>query len=607
MSQQYLYFTLGPVQGFVGQARRTRDFWAGSFLLSWLTARAIKSVLDAGGEIVMPSVANDTLLARVCAAGGDGPSVGSLPNNFIASVPQSFDGNIVTEAVQKAWQSLADAVWIKDSLDEAGVSKELWDKQITSFWEIAWVHSGSNDAGVLAQRKNWRSYMPPESLGDKCTMMGEWQELSGATRPNPGQQRKFWSNIKKIAGISDVEMRENERLCAIAYVKRRFVHAWQELEGHTGWKLPTSVPSTSYMAAVHWLEQLIAAEPSEEATLAFCKKASSGERLTRIACISETLKHHGAAHLKKLADVDGRALFESDRKEDDSVNAARKAMLDTVPKLAAPLSPFYAILLMDGDNLGKTKEALGDATKLSEALALFTKEVPDIVKRNNGFLIYAGGDDVLAILPLEDAMDCALECRNAYMEIFRDKNVEAGCYSISAAIEYAHMKLPLTMILKDAHKLLDDVAKDRTGRDALACRVWKPGGVQQTWAMPWDRAVKGDVVVLDELAKKLGEDEAGEPGYAGKLLFNIRKTLEMIQGASQITNEAVQKMLVADYVSSGLLDGIKGRAAKEAKAKELIEPLLTQCVEIKKRHATGRYTADAALLMRFLAQKGVER
>ncbi|MDQ3773077.1 MAG: hypothetical protein M3461_01130 [Pseudomonadota bacterium] len=36
MSGRILHFTLGPVQGFVAQARRTRDLWGGSFLLSWL-------------------------------------------------------------------------------------------------------------------------------------------------------------------------------------------------------------------------------------------------------------------------------------------------------------------------------------------------------------------------------------------------------------------------------------------------------------------------------------------------------------------------------------------------------------------------------------------
>ena len=47
----YFHFTLGPVQGFVSQARRTRDFWAGSFILSWLAAVAIKAVQHQKGDI----------------------------------------------------------------------------------------------------------------------------------------------------------------------------------------------------------------------------------------------------------------------------------------------------------------------------------------------------------------------------------------------------------------------------------------------------------------------------------------------------------------------------------------------------------------------------
>jgi len=288
-------------------------------------------------------------------------------------------------------------------------------------------------------------------------------------------------------------------------------------------------------------------------------------------------------------------------------------MLKSVPDFDVPLSPFYAILMMDGDNLGKTKEAMGDATALSEALASFTSEVPDIVQKHHGFLIYAGGDDVLAMLPLEDALQCAAEVRGKYMQIFKGKGLNDGDYSISAAIEYAHMKLPLTMILKDAHKLLDDVAKDKTGRDAVACRVWKPGGEQQTWAMPWEHALKkadGEKdenkreVIIAQLANKLGEDEQGDAGYASKLLYNIRETLEMLQGASDIGHADMVKLLVADYISSGLLDGVSD---KQAKAEGLVKPLLEQCKVFENKQDTGKLSADAALLLCFLAQKGVER
>ncbi|PIQ31298.1 MAG: type III-B CRISPR-associated protein Cas10/Cmr2 [Zetaproteobacteria bacterium CG_4_9_14_3_um_filter_49_83] len=602
MSKHYLHFTLGPVQGFVSQARRTRDFWAGSFLLSWLTAHAMKAVQKAGGSIVMPSVKDDDMLKMVLGEKvKEPPKIGSLPNNFIARVDADFNGNVAVNAVQQAWRDLADAVWDKDKLAEAGVNKQLWDSQIGSFWDMAWVVADSDDAAVLAQRKNWRSYMPPKSLGDKCTMMGEWQELSGADRPNPKQQAKFWHTINSNKGL---DLRENERLCAIAYVKRRFVHAWDKLPNHQGWKLDVNVPSVSYMAAVHWLGDVMM--KADEADIqAFHDAARSlkvdyGEWSTDINCISKAI---GQSNLnKRFASLDGRMFFESEL-EKEEFKSLQKSMKQLKESAGVP-SPFYAILMMDGDSLGETKAAMGDASALSAALGEFTQQVPKVVKAHNGFLIYAGGDDVLAILPLEDALACAAAVRAEYMAIFARKGVESGKYSISAAIEYAHMKLPLAMILKDAHQLLDDVAKDATGRDAVACRVWKPGGLQQTWAMPWDEALDDKDVKIAGLAERLGEDKTGDPGYASKFLYHLRDTLNLLEGGSLFEPDEIEDLLVADYVSSGLLDGLKG---KEGKARELIKPLLNQCRVFKNKEDTKTYSADGALLLRFLAQKGVER
>jgi len=625
MSKQFFHFTLGPVQGFVAQARRTRDFWAGSFLLSWLTTHAMKEVIDNGGEISMPAVANDKLLQAVCGEKTeDYPTTGSLPNNFIAKVPENFDGLVATEAVQTAWKSLADAVWTHDELDKAGVSRKLWDDQIETFWEIAWVISDSDDASILAQRKNWRSHMPPEQLGDKCTMMGEWQELSGNLKPTQNTRNAFWNPIIEKHGL---DFREGERLCAIAYVKRRFVDAWSSLEGHQNWILPKSIPSTSYMAAVHWLDQVMqTADAAKMKAFHHAAKALDhdyGEWSTNIACIH---RHINASERKRFASLDGRLFFESELENTKeypantakdlkkALKALRSCELPSGSKIGAP-SPFYAILMMDGDSLGATKRALTEAkqepTALSEALAAFTDKVKKIVPRNNGFLVYAGGDDVLAILPLEDALPCALDCRIAYQKAFEGKLAKEHAATISAAIEFAHMKMPLTMVLRDAHRLLDDIAKDQTGRDAIACRIWKPGGQQQTWAMPWDEAietvvkdgVEKEVIKMVGLATKLSENASDDPGYASKLLFHIRETLLMMDGGNTLSAEVIADILVADYISSGLLEKVDD---KEAKARALIEPLLNQCRVFINKEATGNYTADGALLLRFLAQKGVE-
>ncbi|PCH54244.1 MAG: type III-B CRISPR-associated protein Cas10/Cmr2 [Flavobacteriaceae bacterium] len=646
-NQHYLHFTLGPVQGFVSQARRTRDFWAGSFLLSWLTAKAMAAVQDAGGKIVMPAVEGDALLKMVRGEplkdGEKPPKIGSLPNNFIAQVPEGFDGNVAVNAVQDAWKALADAVWKEDKLEDAGVRRDLWDEQIENFWDMAWVVADSDDAAVLAMRKNWRTYMPPESQGDKCTMMGEWQELSGADRPKPSEQKVFWRKVKDQAGISDIELRENERLCAIAYVKRRFVHVWQSFEGHRDWELPTAVPSTSYMAAVHWLEQVL--EHGDKAQIKAFHDAGKaavkgyGEWGSDIPCITDKVDKKGLAF--RFTSLDGRIFFKSSLENSKEFKAEQaKPALDALHgltqiktqqqnKLGHP-SPFYAVLMMDGDNLGKTKEAMVQAkqspTALSKALGEFTKEVPKTVKDNNGFLIYAGGDDVLALLPLEDALPCAAEVREKYMQIFKDKGLKDEEYSISAAIEYAHMKLPLTMILKDAHKLLDDIAKDATGRDAVACRVWKPGGEQQTWAMPWDISEEAKATDMLDLVHEMEQraENKSDVGYSSKLLYSFRETLnavipdelpdkmEEVQTlAENIKALQLDKLLEATYMSSGLLDGWKEKdegQSKLAYVREQIKKLMPLMrVYNKQGEWEGLYSSDGALLLRFLAQKGVER
>ena len=53
--------SIGPVQGFVAQSRRTRDLWGSSYLLSVLSAHAMCGAERAGGRIISPIVESDPL------------------------------------------------------------------------------------------------------------------------------------------------------------------------------------------------------------------------------------------------------------------------------------------------------------------------------------------------------------------------------------------------------------------------------------------------------------------------------------------------------------------------------------------------------------------
>lgn len=270
VNRQYFHFSLGPVQDFITQARRTRDFWAGSFLLSWLAGVAMRATEGQGGTIVFPKPPgtghgeegpgyldwiadshdkpNPVTSAQRLGRYPDrlaGPVQGAIPNCFKALVPASFTrshAENVEQAVREAWTALAEHVWKKDvaprlSSEQATLARTVWDRQHGDFWEIAWIlepapgmaasPEAAKSGSPVNYRKNWRSQLPPPEPGMKCHLMEGWQELSGIpgiTAEENEKRRAFW---KTLARKRETDFREAERLCAIAYVKRRFTRYFE--------------------------------------------------------------------------------------------------------------------------------------------------------------------------------------------------------------------------------------------------------------------------------------------------------------------------------------------------------------------------------------------
>ncbi|MFA7240140.1 MAG: type III-B CRISPR-associated protein Cas10/Cmr2 [Sulfuricellaceae bacterium] len=567
----YFHFTLGPVQGFVAQARRTRDFWAGSFILSWLSAVAMKAVGKQGGDMVFPKP--DESFMRLVENGGEGSKQGCIPNRFMAKVDEGFDPRQVALTVQTAWRALAGKVW---ECDLQGIADEktekVWERQIAAFWDIEWALTADADAtDTLDCLKYRRTHLPPDEEGEKCMMMDGWQELSGAARPGE-KPKKFWEKVRASRDSTmATDLRPNEMLCAIAFVKRRFVRCFKDVSatlpgGWTvqGWPLPSGVPSVHYMAAAPWLAQLIAKAKEdsgvEQALWDFHDDAyqltgSYGEWDSNITCIRAAIDK-GAE--RKWAALDGAVFFDAmlenknlwGEKAEDAIELLAK--LKTLRRLADidPVSPFYAVLLMDGDELGIQMSEPSKRPAIAQGLAQFTGGVAgiveaygvaDIVEAYNGFLVYAGGDDVLALLPLECALECAAALREHYLACF----APPVATSISAAIEYAHVKMPLGKVLGDAHDLLNEVAKDGRGRDAIACRVWKPGGMALEWAMPWEIALEDGRVVIEWLAEEFRqnrkiEEAEGEAGrFSGKFFHRIGERFDLLRNCPLIISRSM--------------------------------------------------------------------
>lgn len=648
-----LHFTLGPVQSFFAQARRTRDLWAGSFLLSYLTGQAMATVLENdAAKILLPLVGDEEieneLLAAILAARAkqkpqSTPIIGSLPNFFKAALTQND-----TEAskalaqqmqadVQHYWQHIARAVhekYFKGLLNDE--QQAIWDEQVDNFWQMSWVigevqdENDSSTAAWLDQRKNWRSYLAPAQAGDKCTLMGEWQELSGYIRAQQkekdNKQAAFWQKVRQDSGINTLDLGDSERLCAIALIKRLFPHVAQEA---IGWEVDVqSWPSTSYFAAIPWLRAIQENTNHAEALRAKTKNyynlvqesvESSRQNNARLACLDSPA-------LRDFQRLDGQLFYKhsiENAKEDNYKGAAAQAkrnlqegLKDINELVGYEPSPFYALLMMDGDSLGKLlqKGEMKPAT-ISQALADFSKEVEPIVRSHCGKTIYAGGDDVLALLPLDRAIDAANTLRKAYRQAFAGKE-KGQKATISAGLCFAHYRTSLRAVRQEANRLLDDVAKDGNGRDSIAVSVLTSSGRNVEWCSSWHDSSDGISIshLLQELSNQFGVDKE----FASTFFYNVRERFEILtthQDGTQknpqiFTDNAaenlLENLLLAEYKKSrevanqrkGVLDGdIKIRM------QELLRVCRIRSGEDSQEQKNS-LNMQGALLVRFLATKG---
>ena len=661
--EQFFHLSLGPVQSFVSQARRTRDFWGGSFLLSWLSSVAMLSVEAQGGVISFP-VPDKDFLAALRGKCDKPPEHGSVPNRFKAlgaRVDSTFDPDTVTVAVQQTWKALAEQLWQKDiepciPPERLVDTRALWDRQISSFWEINWcITPDETVSDLLDRRKNWRSHRLPDEPGVKCMMMEGFQEISAAKRPNSKEHGEFWARLRNTISAGKTDLRSGECLCAIAFVKRRFVRhfdtfshsqnvAGQSIKLH-GWRLKPQVPSVLYMAASPWYAAAVRASakvPDTRKRLEqFLDNAERcvgfSETATPTAEVSNAVKLVGMQ--ATVAGIDGvvfhASQLEAHKGGFDDLNAVaetHKALGALRQSAGLPeASAFYAVLMMDGDSLGSQMSDRSKQAPISHALQTFTSKALGIVRNHNGFLIYAGGDDVLALLPVDYAVRCAQDLRGCYEKCFEQQNTTLSSQSkivtsLSAAIEFVHVKTPLTFVLDDAHALLDDIAKEKTGRDALAIRVWKPGGLHLQWAQPWtylrEEEKGAGFNLLSDLADTFALREQLSPYFTHQFLFKASELFNRLpqmhgtneSATSEANNSIVRKLLQAQLIHSGLtLEN--NQQLTQAQLDELLDPIMKlstphrRLLDDKKNsvqiRSSGEFLPDALKLIRFMVQNSI--
>lgn len=170
---------------------------------------------------------------------------------------------------------------------------------------------------------------------------------------------------------------------------------------------------------------------------------------------------------------------------------------------------YYAIVRADGDQVGKLIISLktkDEFQTFSACLFSYCERIVKLVEEFNGITIYAGGDDLLAILPCESKNGNSIykfleEANKEFKEAFEQDKL--GKLSLSFGVFIAYHKFPLYEAMSKSAYLLFGKAKEH--RNCAAISIQKHAG--QTAAICIDNEVLGDVSEMIKMIKKSQEED----------------------------------------------------------------------------------------------------
>jgi CRISPR-associated protein Cmr2 len=140
-------------------------------------------------------------------------------------------------------------------------------------------------------------------------------------------------------------------------------------------------------------------------------------------------------------------------------------------------------------------------------------------------LIYAGGDDVLALLPTGTAMSCARELSDTFRKDWhkdhegRERLLMGSKASVSAGLAVVHYKEDLRFALDEARRA--ERAAKSGGRDALGLTVCRRSGEHSSALLPWSQCRHVESLVNIFLDK-----------VSDRWAYKLRAELPTLQGAA---------------------------------------------------------------------------
>ncbi|MDY0361181.1 MAG: type III-B CRISPR-associated protein Cas10/Cmr2 [Desulforegulaceae bacterium] len=428
MSKILIQAAIGPVQDYIASARKLRDLWFGSYLLSELSKTVARSFKDQGAELIIPFAESDKDFEK------DSDLI--VANKIFAELKNGLDPDKIIEQAKKDWlnhkNEFAEKTLeiLSKEFSHIQIRKDLFKKQINDSGEFyaAWTkYDDEKDYKIakhkleklLAGRKNLRIFYRPEWNGEGIPK----NSLDGL------RESVTMENQKEIKGI----IKANEKLDTLGLVKRFYSVS----------KYNKNFDDLSKIAIKPWLKQF---------------------DLMDFTYLNNFLSNFSEINIEKSAGngknfvLNHAEYFFTDKSELLKNKNAYKDYAKFKAMFGDP-NKYACIFVGDGDNMGKALdqiETLDGHRKFTKNLGEFAKSVGKIIESYGGSLIYAGGDDVMAYLTIDNFYDCADEIRKDFSrkmkKIFDELNLKGDYPTFSAGAAIVHHSMPLDQALNLARE-----------------------------------------------------------------------------------------------------------------------------------------------------------
>lgn len=535
---KYLFITsIGPVQDFIASARRSRDLWYGSWLLSELSKAAAREIIEQEKSLdalIFPAPENEDALSP-----GTDLNVANKILALIQMPPQEM-GVAVERAIRRRLQEL----WGQAQKQIKGdYDRENAQKQIDDMLEIFWAGLPLDEANYSASRKQLEALLASRKA-TKNFQRVDWGSDTLKSSLDGQRECVIPASNYVQAGDSD-EMRAFKNQCLFQWYGAKPAERLSgvDLLKRLG-RSPNNdgFPSTSHMASIPFLRGLIQDEKIDEQNRKVIAERMQeyNQTLQKLGIQEDSISTKHA--IEPFSQIDGSILYkarytqhikkgeETYEQAESAFQSFQKAISLMTKRPSINPSPYYALVLADGDRMGLVIDRQKDPAahrRLSQQLSAFAGTVDKIVTEHHGGLVYAGGDDVLAFLPLHKALACTKKLAASFaesMQGFTDK--EGNPPTLSAGIAVSHFIDPLEDMFELARSA-ERRAKGVDGKSALAITVSKRSGADRTVAGKWGDLDKR----LEIFAQYIRQDEI-PAGFAYELIeTNSRMPLDDGEGA----------------------------------------------------------------------------